>query len=113
MALWAIGDFHLNFSTDKPMKVFDSVWKNHEKKIEKSFRKMVKLDDTVVITGEHSWGCNLEECAKDLEFIEAFPDRKINTDDRRTLKQIALGFLHELPLLLDNSNIEVMNDKRS
>ena len=77
MALWAIGDFHLNFSTDKPMEIFDSVWKNHEKKIEKSFRKMVKPDDTVVITGDHSWGRNLEECARDLEFIEGLPGRKI------------------------------------
>ena len=77
MALWAIGDFHLSFSTDKSMEIFDSVWKNHEKKIEKHFRKLVKAPDTVVITGDHSWGRNLEECSKDFAFIEALPGRKI------------------------------------
>lgn len=77
MSLWAIGDFHLDFSTDKPMEVFDPVWRNHEKKIEKYFRKLVKPTDTVVITGDHSWGRNLKECAEDLEFIEVLPGRKI------------------------------------
>lgn len=77
MALWAIGDFHLGFSVDKPMEVFDPVWKNHERKIEKSFRKLVKPVDTVVLTGDHSWGRNLKECEKDLAFIEALPGRKI------------------------------------
>lgn len=77
MALWAIGDLHLDFSTDKPMEEFDPVWKNHEKKIEKYFRKRVRPGDTVVITGDHSWGRNLQECAKDLAFIEALPGRKI------------------------------------
>ena len=46
MALWAIGDFHLSFSADKPMEIFDTVWKNHEKKIAKHFRKLVKTTDT-------------------------------------------------------------------
>ena len=35
MALYAMGDFHLAFSVDKPMEIFDSIWKNHEKKINK------------------------------------------------------------------------------
>lgn len=56
MTLWAMGDFHLAFSVDKPMEVFDSVWKNHEKKIQKYVRKVVKDTDTIVITGDHSWG---------------------------------------------------------
>ena len=60
MALWAMGDFHLAFSVDKPMEVFDPVWKNHEKKIEKYVRKMVKDTDTIVLTGDHSWGRKLE-----------------------------------------------------
>mgnify|MGYP000087390490 CR=1 FL=1 len=40
MALWAMGDFHLAFSVDKPMEVFDPIWKNHEKKIQKYVTKM-------------------------------------------------------------------------
>lgn len=77
MALFAMGDFHLAFSVDKSMEVFDSVWKNHEKKIQKYWRRYVSESDTAVITGDHSWGRNLEECEKDLEFIMNLPGRKI------------------------------------
>jgi predicted phosphohydrolase len=77
MSLYAIGDLHLNFSTDKSMEVFDPIWKNHDKKIEKYWRRKVKPTDTVVITGDHSWGRNLKECNTDLEFIENLPGRKI------------------------------------
>lgn len=77
MALYAMGDFHLAFSVEKPMEIFDPIWKNHEKKINKYCRRVVKMEDTLVITGDHSWGRNLEECRKDLEFIENLPGRKI------------------------------------
>ena len=77
MSLWAMGDFHLAFTVDKPMEVFDPVWKDHEKKIWKYVRKSVKDRDTIVITGDHSWGRNLPECEEDLKFIEDLPGRKI------------------------------------
>lgn len=77
MALYAMGDFHLAFSVDKKMEVFDPIWKDHEKKIEKNWRRYVKETDTAVLTGDHSWGRNLEECRKDLEFIMGLPGRKI------------------------------------
>ena len=35
MSLYAIGDFHLSFTVNKPMDVFDKRWKNHVVKIEK------------------------------------------------------------------------------
>lgn len=77
MALYAIGDFHLSFSVDKPMEIFGREWKNHEKKIEKYCNRLIKSTDTLVITGDHSWGRNLTECEKDLSFIESLPGRKI------------------------------------
>lgn len=77
MSLYALGDMHLSFSVDKPMDIFGSVWKNHEKKIQKYWNQRVKETDTVVITGDHSWGRNLQECKPDLEFIMALPGRKI------------------------------------
>ena len=77
MALYAIGDLHLSFSVDKSMDVFGVTWKNHEKKIEKNWRKKVREQDTVVITGDHSWGRKLQECEADLAFIESLPGRKI------------------------------------
>lgn len=56
MSLYAIGDFHLSFTVNKPMDVFDKRWKNHVVKIEKYWKKRVTENDTVVITGDHSWG---------------------------------------------------------
>ncbi len=77
MALYAMGDFHLSFSVDKPMDVFGSVWKNHVKKIEKYCRRRISEEDTFVIPGDHSWGRNLSESESDLAFIEALPGKKV------------------------------------
>ena len=77
MALYAMGDFHLSFSADKPMDVFGKAWKNHVKKIEKYCRRYISEEDTFVNTGDHSWGRNLEECRLDLQFIENLPGKKI------------------------------------
>ncbi len=77
MALYAMGDFHLSFQVNKPMDVFGPEWKNHVKKIEKSCKKRITGQDTFVITGDHSWGRNLQECERDFAFIEALPGRKI------------------------------------
>ena len=49
MSLYAIGDFHLSFTVNKPMDVFDKRWKNHVVKIEKYWKKRVTENDTVVI----------------------------------------------------------------
>ena len=76
MSLYAIGDFHLSFTVNKPMDVFDKRWKNHVVKIEKYWKKRVTENDTVVITGDHSWGRDLAECQADLDFIMALPGRK-------------------------------------
>lgn len=77
MALYVIGDFHMSFSVNKPMEVFGKEWKNHVQKIEKYWNKKVTDEDTAVITGDHSWGGNLQESEADLDFIAALPDRKI------------------------------------
>ncbi|HIS48796.1 MAG TPA: metallophosphoesterase [Candidatus Scybalocola faecigallinarum] len=77
MALYALGDLHLSFQANKPMDAFGRVWKNHERKIEKYVNKLVKPEDTLVLTGDHSWGRKLPECMEDLAFIERLPGRKI------------------------------------
>lgn len=77
MSLFAIGDMHLAFSVDKPMDRFGAVWKNHEQKIEKHWKKRISQKDTVVITGDHSWGKSLSQSQTDLEFIMRLPGRKI------------------------------------
>lgn len=77
MALYALGDLHLSFQTDKSMDRFGSVWKHHERKIEKYVNRIVRPEDTLVLTGDHSWGRKLPECREDLAFIERLPGHKI------------------------------------
>ena len=77
MALYAIGDLHLSFSAGKSMDMFGREWKNHERRIEKNWRKKIREQDTVVITGDHSWGKKLQDCEEDFAFIESLPGRKI------------------------------------
>lgn len=77
MALYAIGDFHLSFRVNRPMDVFGPEWKDHVKKLRENWCDVVRPEDTAVVTGDHSWGRNLEECREDLEFIEGLPGRKI------------------------------------
>ncbi|HIQ92202.1 MAG TPA: metallophosphoesterase [Candidatus Copromonas avistercoris] len=77
MALYAIGDFHLSFTVHKPMDVFGKEWKDHVRKLRRNWLRTVRDTDTAVLTGDHSWGRNLEECLEDLEFIEELPGRKI------------------------------------
>ena len=91
MALYAIGDLHLSITSEKtgklfhrkhyglykPMEVFDPVWKKHADKLDRHWKRMISQEDTIVITGDHSWGKNLEECLRDFAFIEALPGKKI------------------------------------
>ena len=109
MALYAMGDFHLSFQVDKSMDVFGKVWRHHEKKIEKYVNRMVSSEDTLVLTGDHSWGRNLEECRLDLEFIRNLPGRKIllrgNHDmfwDAKKTRALNERFNPELFFLQDN-----------
>ena len=77
MALYALGDLHLSFQVQKPMDAFGRVWRHHEREIEKYVNQIVRPEDTLVLTGDHSWGRKLAECREDLQFIENLPGRKI------------------------------------
>ena len=77
MALFAIGDLHLGFGMKKSMEKFGEVWKNHTQKLEKSWKKYITQEDTVLLLGDISWAIKLEEAKPDLDFIEALPGRKI------------------------------------
>lgn len=77
MAIYALSDTHLSFSSQKPMDIFGSRWKNHENKIEWFWKNTVKDDDFVVIAGDISWGLTLDEAAGDLKFLASLPGKKI------------------------------------
>lgn len=77
MAIYAISDLHLSFSTNKPMNIFGDNWDNHEKKIKENWLKTVKEDDTVLLPGDFSWGMNFEEAKLDFKYLNELSGRKI------------------------------------
>ena len=81
MSLYAIGDLHLHYQSElkAPAQLRDRVWKNHEEKFRKNCQKLLTEDDTLVLVGDHSWGKNLSECERDLQYICELPGRKVLT----------------------------------
>lgn len=77
MALYAISDLHLSFSSDKPMDVFGEQWYNHDKRIMENWKSKITCEDTVLIAGDISWSMNMKEGMADLEWIHNLPGRKI------------------------------------
>lgn len=77
MALYAIGDLHLSFSSDKPMDVFGDNWNDYENKIKTYWEDNIKESDTVLIPGDISWAMRLNDALIDLEWIHKLPGRKI------------------------------------
>ena len=76
MALYAIGDLHLSFSSGKPMDVFGDRWKDHAEKLKKGFSSL-REDDVCVLCGDLSWAMDLREALEDFRFIDALPGKKL------------------------------------
>jgi hypothetical protein len=76
LALYAIGDLHLSFNSNKPMDVFGGGWKDYVSKLTAGFNTL-HHDDMCVLCGDISWGMTLEESLEDFLFIESLPGRKI------------------------------------
>ena len=76
MSVFAIGDTHLSFSSDKPMNVFKG-WDDYVLRLKNKWQNLVKADDTVIINGDISWGMTLPESEKDFEFLNSLNGTKI------------------------------------
>ncbi len=76
MSIFAIGDTHLTFSTDKPMDIFRG-WTDYVERLEKNWRAVVGEEDTVVIPGDISWAMSLEQAKKDFAFLHSLPGKKL------------------------------------
>jgi predicted phosphohydrolase len=76
MAVYAIGDLHLSFGTDKPMDIFTG-WNDYVERLEKNWKKLITDTDTVVVDGDISWGINYSQALADLKWIDSLPGRKI------------------------------------
>ncbi|MBR2806213.1 MAG: metallophosphoesterase [Oscillospiraceae bacterium] len=79
MALYALGDLHLHFGTDKVPRdqIKGRLWKDHETKFLRNCSGLITDEDTLVLIGDHSWGRNPEQCGQDFEYIRSLPGRKI------------------------------------
>ncbi len=79
MSLYAIGDLHLHFQSElkAPGQLREPVWQNHEERFRRNCERLITPEDTLVLDGDHSWGRNMAECEKDLEYIASLPGRKI------------------------------------
>lgn len=75
--IYAISDFHLSFSTNKPMDMFGSQWENHYEKIKVNWNNNVLQNDLVLLPGDFSWAVNLNEVKKDMDFINQLPGIKL------------------------------------
>lgn len=76
MALYAIGDLHLSFGTNKPMDVFGGAWLGYVEKLRESL-SVIQPEDTTVLLGDLSWALDLEQAREDFAFISAISGRKI------------------------------------
>ncbi len=76
MALYAIGDLHLAFSTDKPMDVFGGAWAGYVDKLRAGLAR-IGPEDTTVILGDVCWALDLAQAREDFAFVAAIPGRKL------------------------------------
>jgi len=79
MSLYAIGDLHLHFQSTLRAQgqLTERVWKRHEERFRKNCSAVVHAGDTLVLVGDHSWGRDLSECEKDLQYIMDLPGKKV------------------------------------
>lgn len=76
MALYAIGDLHLSFTSGKPMDVFGKAWTGYVEKLREGL-SVIRPEDTTVLLGDLSWAMGMEAAREDFAFIAAIPGRKI------------------------------------
>lgn len=77
MKVFAISDLHFANAVDKPMDVFGGEWENYENKIEANWDKLVSEDDIVLVSGDISWGMNMEQALPDIKQLGAFKGHKV------------------------------------
>lgn len=77
MKVFAMADFHLSLSGEKPMDKFGPHWEDHPARIEAVCRERISDDDLFLIPGDHSWALRLDEADEDIRFIESLPGKKV------------------------------------
>lgn len=96
MALYAIADLHLSFSSDKPMDIYGAAWKDHTERVKEAWLSNIRPDDTVIIAGDISWGLRLDEAMADLSWIHRLPGRKVLVKGNHDPWWTSIGKLNRL-----------------
>lgn len=77
MKIFALSDFHLAFTVDKPMNIFGDHWQNYEAEIRKNWNALVGPDDVGIIAGDISWAMKMEQTQADFDFIRGLNGTKV------------------------------------
>lgn len=77
MSLFVLSDTHLSLYNNKPMDIFGNRWQDYTQKLDRGWKSVITDKDTVVISGDVSWGISLEEAKLDLLYIDSLPGQKI------------------------------------
>lgn len=109
--IFAIGDLHLSFASDKPMDVFGPEWARHDERVAAAWRAEVGADDVVIVVGDTSWALKTEEAMPDLEWLRALPGFKILIRGNHDLWWQGIKKLNALwpgeMLFLQNDSVEI------
>ena len=73
MALYVLGDTHLSLGASKPMDIFPG-WDNYVERLERSWRKLITPQDTIVLAGDISWAMRLTDTRRDFAFLQQLPE---------------------------------------
>ncbi len=76
MSIFAIGDLHLSFGTNKPMDIFRG-WDNHADRLKEHWLYNITDSDTVVLAGDFSWAMTLAATKEDFKYLSELPGKKI------------------------------------
>ena len=98
MSIYAIGDLHLSFSEgiEKPMDMFGSEWINHAERTKANWIQTVSEEDTVILTGDLSWGLRIDEALADLDWLDALPGKKVLIKGNHDLWWTSINKLNKL-----------------
>ena len=109
MALYAIGDLHLSFGTDKPMDVFGGRWEGYVDKLKEGL-SVIGPEDTTVLLGDVSWGLDLASSREDFAFISAIAGRKIILKGNHDYWWSTAAKFHKFCLENEFSDMQVLNN---
>lgn len=96
MKVYAIGDLHLGFTSDKPMDVFGERWQGHVSRLKEAWQKKVTDQDLVILCGDLSWAMRLEAAKVDLAFIHELPGHKVCIKGNHDFWWEKIGILNSL-----------------